>query len=192
MSLVAAFLWNKSPQCSISTMIVNDENFQVISKPQIKYFSEDYLAFRKHAKSTIREFFKSIKELHKKYKTPITIEFKIVFFAPDVPHLIPAKESEYVYEIFFEYYNKMQQKNKHIKIKPQLRKRLTGRSLKRFKKGLQSLYLVSRKRDTGYEYHLWTVALHATKANYAGKLHRIRTKFVNQMLFITDSFEIGK
>jgi hypothetical protein len=34
--------------------------------------------------------------------------------------------------------------------------------------------LVSRKKDTRYEYNLWAVALHATASNYERKLKLVR------------------
>ena len=179
MSLIAAFLWNKSPRCSISTMIFDEETIQLLSAPTIHYFAKSYFRFRRDVKLVIKHFFAEIKRLQQRHKKPITLEFKIVFHAHDIPYLKPAKESKFVYDLFLKYYKKTKRKLKSIDINPQLRKRLTGRHLIQFKKELRSLYLVSRKRHTGFEYHLWTVALHATPATYAAKLNKIRTKLVN-------------
>jgi hypothetical protein len=181
MSIVAAFLWKKHPRLSLCTMIYDDENIDMLSPPKILYFPESYLRFRREAKNAIKDFFEKIKKLHEAHRKPVIIEFKIVFHAHAIPYLSPSKESLYIYSIFSYYLKKTKKRLKSIKIKPQLRNRLTGKALNQFKRELRSLYLVSRKKDTGYEYHLWTVALHATTATYADKIRQIRTRRLNAM-----------
>ena len=162
-------------------MVFDDEEAKFLSPPTIKYFPQSYLAFKKASKAVIKDFFAQIERLRKLHKKPVTIEFKIVFHAPHVPYLTPAKESKFVYRVFKNDVRKIRKKSKTIKVKPQLRRRLSGRGLKIFKKELRSLYLVSRKRDTGFEYHLWEVALHATSQTYAAKLRKIRSNLVDAM-----------
>lgn len=181
MSLIAAFLWNKSPRCSISTMVVNDENFQLVSKPERIYFAGKYPLFKRQATAAVRDFFQTMAELYKKHQCPIKVEFKIIHLAQDIPYLTPAKESEFVYALFCKELVRLNKKIKTLDIKPQLRQRLDGIALKHFKQGLQSMYLVSRKRSTNYEYHLWSVALHATNGTYAAKLYKVRTKLLQKM-----------
>lgn len=181
MSLIAALFWNKSPNCAISYMIVDDENMQYVVKPTINRLPKKYASFKKSAKNTIKEFFIEVKNLHIKHKKPIIVEYKIVFHVPHLLNFTPAKESLFVQKQFIKYCKKTIKKSKSIKLKPQLRNRLSGKALKQFKKKLRSLYLVSRKKDTGFEYHLWTVALHATPATYAEKLLQVRKKLLKLM-----------
>jgi len=172
MAIVAAFLWCKHPRCSVSTMILNTKTMAILDKPTIAYFPQYSLRFKKNIKKFINEFITKI-EAYQTDTNPITVEYKIVF-PSDIPYMVPAKESHYTYQNFLKSLQRTQKKIKQLKVKPQLRNRLTGKALKRFKQGLRSLYLVSRKRDTNYEYHLWTVALHATRATYSEKLKQIK------------------
>lgn len=176
MSLIAALYWNKSPHCSISTMILNDENFEFVVLPKIEYLSGNYFSFRKKVKKTLRQFFHDIESSFITYQTPVVLEFKIVFNSNDVPYLKPARESRLVSKVFRNLAKKTQRRIKYLTIKPQLRSKLSGKSLKQFKQGLRALYLVSRKRDTGYEYHLWSIALHATSTTFDKKLTLVRKK----------------
>lgn len=181
MSLVAAFVWTKSPRCSISTMIYDDDNLEIVSKPRIQYFSEGYFSFRRYSKNAIKEFFTDIERLQKTRQTPVIIEYKIVFNVHEIPYLAPAKESKFVHKTFNILARKLKSKVNEVKIRPQLRSRLSGKPLKHFKRELRTLHLVSRRRDTGFEYLLWSVALHATAATYLKKLQFIRNKLVSAM-----------
>lgn len=181
MSLIAAFYWSRSPRCSISMMIFDSDNVKLLLPPKIQYLPKGYFKFKSAAKTIIQDFFQQVVSLHKLAKNPIIIEFKIVFQAHDIPYLMPAKESKLVYKLFTQSFQKNKKKFKLLELKPQLRRRLSGKPLKRFKKELRSLHLVSRKRDTGFEYHLWSIALHATQSTYAIKLQQIRNKLVNAM-----------
>lgn len=181
MSLIAAFLWNKSPRPSISTMIFDDESMDLLVQPTIQYYPKSYFQFRRAARSSIKTFFSQIERWHSSSKQTVVVEFRIVFHAHDIPYLIPAKESKFVFTSFNKYFKKTAKKIPAMTLKPQLRKRLSGKSLKQFKKELRSLYLVSRKKDSGFEYHLWAVALHATAATYRGRLHKIRNKLLSAM-----------
>ena len=182
MSLIAAFMWKKHPRCSISTLILESENMEVLSKSDIHYFTTGYLRFRRESKKTIKNFFAKIEKEYKTHKTSVTLEYKIVFHALHIPYLSPSKESKYVAKVFANYLKKTKKKIK-MEVKPQLRNRLSGKSLKQFKRELRSLYLVSRKKHTNYEYHLWTIALHATKATYASKLQKIRLKLIDKVWY---------
>lgn len=179
MSLIAAFLWNKSPRCSISTMVIDDKKIAFLLAPTIHYLPKSFFGLRKNAKSVIKHFFNEIIRLRKSTKEPIIIEFKIVFYAHDIPYLIPSKESKFVHKIFNNYLSKTKKKIKQLKVNPQLRRRLSGVALKRFKKELRNLHLVNQTRETNFEYHLWTVALHATNATYKTKLQQIKKKLID-------------
>lgn len=181
MKIVAAFLWNKSPRCTISSMIFDYQKMDIISKPEIVYLPKGYLSFRHHASKTIKIFFQKIKSLNKITKAPVIIEYRIVFYAHMIPYLKPAKESKYVYQMFTKQLNKTQKKFKALHVQSQLRNKLTGKNLKRFKKTLRDLHLVSRKRNTGFEYHLWTVALHATTSTYENILKQVKNKLLKKM-----------
>lgn len=181
MSLIAAFHWNKSPRCAISTMVVDDETMQYVSAPKMQTLPKGFLSFRKAAKAVIKEFFVELIKLNKINKQPIVLEFKIVFHAYDIPYLMPAKESSFVYKTFNAFARKAKKSIRSMKIKPQLRKKLTGKALIQFKKELRSLHLVSRKKTTGFEYHLWAVALHATTATYKTTLQQVRRTLVDAM-----------
>lgn len=181
MAMIAAFLWNKSSNGSISTMIIDERSMQYLSPPKIHHMPQAYFRFRLAAFKLIKEFFMQIKRLHKLHKKPVIIEFRIVFHAYDIPYLLPAKESKFVYTNFMVMVKLLKKTLRNLQIKPQLRKRLSGRELQQFKKGLRSLHLVSRKRHTGFEYHLWTVALHATSTNYKDKLITVREKLLRAM-----------
>lgn len=178
MRLVAAFLWNKSPRCSISTMLVDEDNVKILLPPKIHYLTNGYFKFRKDAKDIITNFFKEIIFLQKQHQAIIKIEYRIVFHS-DIFYMIPAKESAFVLRIFLQHLVKLERQNPDIIVGMQLRNKLSGKALRHFKRRLRSMYLVSRKKDTGFEYHLWTVALHATKTNYEKKLNSIQEKLVN-------------
>lgn len=181
MSMIAAFLWNKSSNGSISTMIIDDQSMQFLLRPKIYYMPQGYFRFRVAAFRIIKDFFMQIKRLHKLDKKTVILEFRIVFHAYEIPYLLPAKESKFVYTNFMAFAKLTKKTLKTLQIKPQLRKRLSGKALQQFKRELRSLHLVSRKRNTGFEYHLWTVALHATSTTYKEKLHVVREKLVNAM-----------
>lgn len=181
MSIIAAFLWKKSPTCSISTMIFDDETLEFFLSPQLQFLPIPYLQFRRATKKIVCEFFLQLQKLTKISNKPIIIEFKIVFHAHEIPYLKPSRESKFVYKTFKKRLNKAKKELNNIKIQPQLRKLLSGKHLSRFKREIRSLYLVRRKRDTGFEYHLWVVALHATPTTYVLKLQQIRTKLINAM-----------
>jgi hypothetical protein len=191
MSLIAAFLWNKTANSSISTMIIDDENFEFLSRPKIQYFPNGFFHFRRATKKSIKEFFSQIEVLHKTLDKRIIIEFRIVFTAHDIPYLKPSLQSKFVYKTFFSYLKKMQNKITSLECKPQLRNKLSGRELKIFKKELRALHLVSRKRDTGFEYHLWTVALHATPTTYVAKLRRMKSRLINKVWDDRIIFDLG-
>ena len=181
MSVVVAFMWNKSPRPSISTMAVDIDTIAYLVKPEIHYLNESFSKFKKSAKKQVSEFFVSIKELEKNYKKPIRIEYKILFLVHGMEYMQPAKESLFIYKLFKKYLNKITRKSKLVKAEPQLRKKLSGKALVEFKKKLQSFYLVSRKQGRGFEYHLWSVALHTTRANYKVKLKRVHRKLNDKM-----------
>lgn len=174
MSIVAAFLWNKSPRTYISTMIFDEDTMEVFTLPKIEFFAKGYLTFRRQAKKSILAFFNDIIKAYSKKRKTVRLEFKIVAEVSDIPYMYPAKESRYVRKVFLYYAKKTKQKIKRLKVSPQLRSKLTGRALRIFKRELKSLYLVQRRRDTGYEYHLWAVALHATASTYLEKINRVR------------------
>lgn len=181
MSLIAAFHWNKSPRCAISTMVVDEETMQYMSPPKIQALPKGFLNFRRAAKAVIRDFFIEIIRLHKANKKPIILEFKIVFHVHDIPYLMPAKESSFVYKTFNAFARKAKKSIRTMKIQPQLRKKLTGKTLIQFKKELRALHLVSRKKTTGFEYHLWAIALHATPVTYKARLQQVRKILVDAM-----------
>lgn len=178
MSLVAAFLWKKTPE-SISTLIFDDDNVNIILKPNIHYLPKNFLAFRREAKKIINHFFSKIVRAHALSKTKIKLEYKIVFTAENIPHLTPAKESLFVYKTFIYHAKKTKKRIKNLKIQPQLRRKLSGKILRKFNKQLQHLYLLNRKQKTRYEYNLWAVALHATPGTYEVTLNRIKEKLMD-------------
>ncbi len=178
MSLIAAFLWNKSPRCSISIMVLDEQTMRFLIPPRSHYLPKGYFRFRQAAKKIVTEFFSQIAHLQKAHKTTVLIEFKTVFETHEIAYMQPAKESLYVHRVLMRSYNKTANKIKKVHIQPQLRRRLSGKSLIQFKHGLRNLHLVSRKKDTHFEYHLWAVALHATPATYTAKLQRLRKKML--------------
>lgn len=177
MSLIAAFLWKKSPNQSISTLIFDDSNIKILSSPVIHYLPDGYLRFRRETNKIVKNFFLQALYFHNVTKQPIKIEHKIVFDA-DIPYLIPAKESKYVYRTFMYWAKKISKKIRYLKICPQLRKKLSGKSLKFFNRGLRSFDLLSRTAGTRYEYNLWALALHATPATFEEKLKYLKNKLI--------------
>lgn len=180
MSIIAAFLWKKSPHCSICTMLLDEDTMQFIVRPTIKYIPKQKSQFKKAARAVIKEFFAAIEHVYRRNKAQIILEFRIIFKGTNYYYITPAEESLFV-EKQFKFYLKKTKKiiKKNLKIKPQLRQRLSGKILKLFKKRMNSLHLVSRKKHTNYEYHLWTVALHATPKTYSEKLRKVKAKLVN-------------
>jgi hypothetical protein len=174
MSLIAALQWRKSPKCCVATLIFDEENMKILSSPKINYLPKNYFRLKREVKKIIKDYFQQIQKLHHEYGKPIKLEFKIVFNVKNIPYIIPAKESKFVYKNFNYWIKKTQKRIKNLTVNPQLRKKLSGKSLKSFNKQLQSLHLVSRKKDTRYEYNLWAVALHATVSNYERKLKLVR------------------
>lgn len=175
MSLIAAFLWRKSPKLSICTLMFDSETMKIISSPKIVYFSKKLFSFRSEAKQIINEFVFQLMQFSKVYKN-IFIEFKIVFDVSDMSWFKVSNKSRFVNGFFIKSVAKIQRTNPHIKLRAQLRQKLSGRALKHFKRELRLMNLVSRRRDTGFEYHLWTVALHATPKTYEKKLQIIKKK----------------
>jgi hypothetical protein len=162
-------------------MIIDDKVPKIIAQPKIHYLPNGVISFRRYAKSIIKNFFSQIEALPKSQKNPIKIEHKIVFHAKHIPYLTPAKESLFVYKVFMKHAKKLKSKSRYVVIEPQLRKLLSHKPLRSFKKNLRSMELVSRKRNTGFEYHLWAVAMHATKTSYSAKLNLLRNKLLNSM-----------
>lgn len=181
MRLIAAFMWSKAKRNSISTLIFDTDDIKVLSPPTKHFLPKNYFSFRQSIRKITNDFFQQIIELNKQSEKSVSVEFKIVFRTHEIAYMKASADSLYVLKYFMQCVKKTKKKIKNIELQPQLRKRLTGRSLKLFKKELQSLYLVSRKRNGGFEYHLWAIALHATKATYADKLRQIRHKLVDSM-----------
>lgn len=182
MSLIAAFLWNKTPRCSISVMVVDSRTMEWLIPPKIYYLPKSYLRFQFTARNIIKDFFRQLKRLRKISNKPIMLEYKTVFYAHNIPYISPAKESLHVHTIFLRAYKNTNKKIKKLQLQPQLRRRLSGKALIQFKKELRTLHLVHRKKETHFEYHLWTVALHATPATYVSKLQRVRKKLLNTLM----------
>lgn len=162
-------------------MVMDNETIDILVAPRIQHFSESYLKFRSASKKAIKEFFMQIEALEKAHQQPVIIEFKIVFNTYSIPFLTPSRESKFIYKTFHYYLRKTKKRLKLLKIKPQLREKLSGKELKYFKKELRALHLVSRKRDTGFEYHLWTVALHATSTTYKMLLQKVRDRLFDKL-----------
>lgn len=181
MSLVAAFYWQKSPKCCISTLIFDDDTMEIVSSPKINYFPANSLSFKNKVKKCIKDFFTEINNLYHEYDVYIKIEFKIVFNVMHIPYLKPAKESKYVYKTFMYWLEKTKKRITTLKISSQLRKTLSGKPLHYFNRELKALHLVRRKKDTRFEYKLWAVALHATESNYEKKLKRVRNILLRQV-----------
>lgn len=177
MDITAALLWNKSPRPALSMMIVNNETLEFYLPPQVYYFPHRYLKFRAETKKTIASFFNEIIKVHKvKPKVVIRLQYRILFHTNDIPYLIPAKESKFVSTTFKKYVRRTVNQLKDLHLEPQLRKRLSGKALLHFKRELRQMRLVNRKRGSGFEYHLWAVALHATPATYKNKLEQLKDK----------------
>lgn len=178
MAIVAAFLWNKKKNPSISTLIFDESNMKILSPPHIDYFAEDFFRFKNEVTKVIEHFFEKILSFNNNQK--IVIEFKIVFNATQVYYLIPSPKSNFVYRTFKYFLHKTKQKSKNVHVNPQLRKQLSGRSLKLFHRQLRLLNLVSRKINTRFEYNLWGVALHATPKTFELRLKSIRQKLMDE------------
>ena len=92
MNLIAALMWKKHPRCSISTMILDSDNVHIIAKPNIHYLTSGYLRFRRDSKQLMKDFFAQVESVEKKYKQPVTIEYKIVFHAPHTTYISPSPD----------------------------------------------------------------------------------------------------
>ncbi len=180
MSIVAAFLWQKSPTQSISTLIFDEDTLTVYSRPKKFTLSKKLFSFSRESKKIINNFSDHLIRLSTKYQKKITVEYKIVFLVNTISWMSPARESKAVLRLFRKAIKKIQKKHANIVLAPQLRRKLSGKSLLMFKRELRKLELVSRKRNTGYEYHLWAIALHATSTSYNKKLLMLRNALVNK------------
>ncbi len=177
MSLVAAFLWNKS-NLSIAALIFDDKSMQVLSRPQIYYLPSYSFRFKRMTRQYINEFFKQLTELSISQQENIKIEYKILLMTRRWRYMKPAKESKYVYKIFQNAALKASKKIPALTLQPQARAKLTGKHLLAFNRKLRLLNLVSRKINTRFEYNLWAVALHASNKTYEQILAAIGRKFM--------------
>ena len=180
MSIVAAFLWRKTPKPQICTMVYDDQTLIILSAPKIYYFSQKTFSFRKEAKLIVDEFINELSTLAILKTTRLIIEHKIFFKTSGTFWFIPAKKSQFLYDYFIKAIHRLKKLSFEVSLKPQLRSRLKGRPLKIFKRELRKMKLVSRKRDTHYEYHLWALALHATSKTYDKKLASLKEKLLDQ------------
>ncbi len=178
MTIVAAFCWKKAPQLSVSTMIVDLNNLELLSAPKILFLSPGIFAFRKDAREIVKQFISEIIDASKGIDE-INIEYKITFPRKLFWFQKPSKESRYIYNYFFKQIKKLIQ-NPEFKLCPQLRKRLSGKDLLTFKRELRKLGLIERKREKFYEYALWNIALHATSKTYKDKLNILKKKLINK------------
>src|SRR5690349_4680802 len=101
-------------------------------RQKYKYFPRESLLFRKSARHSIKNFFSEIAKLYKMYEQIIIVEFKIVFKVHEIYYMLSSDESKFVYQCFMNFFKKTKRKIKLIKIKPQLRRRLSGKALKNF------------------------------------------------------------
>lgn len=179
MSIIAAFLWNGSNDKSISYMII-DDNYLVRHNPVItKLHSRDLNSFKHDANEIIQTFFAEIKHISQaKKNSNITIEYKIVSHAApvnqyDVKIQKPSDRTEFVRDKFNEYYNRASTCNGSLQLASQYRKKLIKPYLDEFKNHLNELHIVNKEKNNAYKYHLWALALHATKSNYEKKLKKL-------------------
>jgi len=180
MSLIATFLWKKSPQ-TIATFVFDDETIQIIRTPQIFYLPKKLKFLKKEIIKIVTDFIKDLEILSKEHAR-IIVEYKIVFKAESIPWITLSPESKYVYKKFIQAMTISQTNCKQIKLKPQLRKKLSGKALKYLKQELQKMELVSGKRTRGFEYHLWMIALHATAKTYRPTLKKIKQRLFTYLL----------
>src|SRR5438105_3568554 len=103
---------------------------EIISSPRIRYYPKKKLSFKREVKKTIKKFFQEITFYHRKYKKPVSLEFKIVFNVTGVEYMVPAWESLYVYTLFLNACEKLNNSIDDFELNSQLRKRLSGKALR--------------------------------------------------------------
>lgn len=77
MSLVAAFVWRKSPLPSICTFVYDNETIEIISKPKIYFLPQNFFSFRKKAKKIINDFISELNQLAKRYKKILFLNIRL-------------------------------------------------------------------------------------------------------------------
>lgn len=179
MNIKAAFYWNGSKDKSISYMII-DNNFQIRLDPVIKKLDpKNFDSFKREAIKTISSFFSEIEDIYRADKNNnITIEYKIVSHgSPVILHDAkihkPSDRTEFVKEQFNQHYKRIKISNDSLKLASQFKKNLTKPALIEFKENLNNLHIVIKQKNNAYQYHLWALALHATKSTYKKVLKKL-------------------
>ena len=180
MEITAAFLWN-STEKSISYIIIDEDYDSLVQPTTTKEIKQgDLKAFCSNTQKVIQTFFDRIKDVYNEQPgCTIKIEYKIVGHgSPAQPYHTqlhkPSDNTEFVRKKFFELFHDISEKNKSIVLADtQYRTKLKKPELAEFKKGLDGLHLVPKVKGNAYVYHLWALALHATKSNYKKQLKKL-------------------
>lgn len=182
MNIIGAFHWDGSNPKSISTIII-DEDYSVRLEPSIsKLKGLSLIDFKIEAEKLINNFFREIETFAKnKNGNTVTVEYKIVGHASVASPFHtqmhkPSDCTEFVRDKFHECFNKLTEKYSSLTLAKQYRSKLQNSALITFKQGLGDLQMVSAKRGNAFQFHLWSLALHATTGNYEKKLRNLSRK----------------
>jgi hypothetical protein len=166
----AAFFWELK-QKYFSYMLLQDENCAVLLSPKKINLSNHMKgkrliltdALKKKIDAELVSFFKLLEKQKARKHTHVLLEYKTV---SDLPVAAIKKKAANSGNEVSKYLNTQLRKmiEKHKIESKQVRSKLSGESLNKFKRALENLKLIKNKKDA-HNWHTMAVALHATKKN---------------------------
>lgn len=85
----------------------------------------------------------------------------------------PSDETEFVRSEFLRCHKQLIGHGS-VELAKQYRKKLKKPELDEFKKEITGLELIDGKRGNAFQFHLWSLALHATKSNFKTKIRKLK------------------
>ena len=167
MSIIAAFRWEPSGKNGyISYMLLNDQNYKLISGPEKIVVKKNNT---EEIENALNNFFKTIRNSTND-QDEITVECKTVIRrSPNTAH---RDDSAYIHAALV---GKILENS--FKYRGRLLKDLDGSNLRKFKMKLCELGIIDSDRGNAWIHRLWAVALHITPATLKNKLGSLETKF---------------
>lgn len=174
--VIAAFFWNGTKK-TINFMIIDNEYHELFPPNQYHLSTANFIEFKYSAEKIIKKFFREIFNIYKTQGSvkEIKIEYKIVHI---VSHELadqyqPSLFSNFIRKKFLEQYALTKAVILPLRLSQQLRSRLKRPELDKFKHYLRQTHMVKATRKNNFQFHLWILATHATKANYLKILKRL-------------------
>lgn len=175
-TITATFFWQRADNKCISFMIIDNAYRLRVGPISKKLNYKNFNFFTLEAEKIIKQFFQEIESLRIGNQDKIVIERKILNPIPSflLESLHPSSfETEFVNVKFMDYFHRLKEKNPHVQLNKQLRKKLSGKALSEFKNKLYALQIISTQKNNAYQWHLWALALHVTNSNYQAILRKL-------------------